>query len=331
MRHLLAAFFLFTLSLSAHAASPACKGKDLIEELKLLDPESYQAIQREADETPNGGAILWKIEGSDRPPSYLFGTAHVTDTRVTSMPEEALDALRGASVVALELAEIRDKQLLAMAMMRYARHMAMPAGKTLWDVIPDADEIVIRENPNLPPGREAVIGAYQPWVVATMLAIPLCEQRHMEEGSPALDEIIARTAVDRGIRLVGLESVENQLTVFANMPLAQQADYLVATARLGDRMDDYFETLINQYVGRRITTLIPLSKRIEASSGGDGGALAYIEAELIEKRNRNMHKAAIDLLDHGNAFIAVGALHLPGKGGLVELLRSSGYKVSPVN
>ena len=330
MRCLLIFFALLACAMQSAAAPPACTGQDMIDEIKSADATAYKAIQQEANSTPNGGAILWKIEKNGTPPSYLFGTAHLADPRVTNMSPEAIEALNNASVVALELAEIRDKQLLAMSMMRFARFMAMPTGQTLWDVIPDADEAFIKENPNLPPGRSAVLGAYQPWVVAVMIAIPLCAQQQMAAGAPALDEIIAHTAVERSIRLVGLESIGDQLSVFASMPMAKQAEYLVATAKMGPRMDDYFETLISQYVQRRITSLIPLSKYLDPNSG-NGEALAYIESELIEKRNRNMHTAALDLLQQGNAFIAVGALHLPGSHGLVELIRSSGYTVSPIN
>jgi uncharacterized protein YbaP (TraB family) len=43
-----------------------------------------------------------------------------------------------------------------------------------------------------------------------------------------------------------------------------------------------------------------------------------------------MRDAALPHLAEGKAFIAVGALHLPGKNGLVALLRGAGYTVSPV-
>lgn len=54
-------------------------------------------------------------------------------------------------------------------------------------------------------------------------------------------------------------------------------------------------------------------------------------SDLIRKRNRLMAKRAGDLLAKGNVFIAVGALHLPGDEGLVELIRKAGYKVTAVN
>jgi uncharacterized protein YbaP (TraB family) len=75
---------------------------------------------------------------------------------------------------------------------------------------------------------------------------------------------------------------------------------------------------------------MPLTRRADPS-GDNMALLAYIERELIEKRNITMHRRALDLLKDGNVFLAVGALHLPGDKGLVELLRQSGYKVTPVN
>jgi hypothetical protein len=323
-------FCLLTVSAVAGANAQTCTGKDLLKELETRDPSAYAAIQSEAAETPNGDAILWKIEKPGLPDSYLFGTVHVSDTRVTdTMFLQARGALASARTVAVELAEIRDKRLLAAAMMRQARFIAMPPGQTIWDVIPDADEDLIRQNPNLPPDRLATIDPYQPWVVAAMLAIPACEQARLRAGHLALDEMIAREAITFGVSLVGLEKPEDQLKVFSGMPLTEQAAYLVATARMGNRLDDYFETMIDLYMSRNLAALLPLSKRIEAESGGTTGTLAFFEKELIGKRNRNMMKAAKELLDGGGVFIAVGALHLPGKNGLVELIRGSGYKVSP--
>jgi uncharacterized protein YbaP (TraB family) len=79
--------------------------------------------------------------------------------------------------------------------------------------------------------------------------------------------------------------------------------------------------------------MMPLAKRLQPP-GTDDDAMsiyAFFEEELIDKRNKRMAERSKPLIDKGNAFIAVGALHLPGKTGLVELLRSAGYKVIPVN
>ena len=54
-------------------------------------------------------------------------------------------------------------------------------------------------------------------------------------------------------------------------------------------------------------------------------------AHLLQALLEQEGGMALPLLEKGNAFIAVGALHLPGAEGLVELFRQSGYKVTPVN
>jgi uncharacterized protein YbaP (TraB family) len=277
--------------------------------------------------------MLWRIEPPNgATPSWLFGTAHLTDPRIVNMPEPARNALLNASTVALELAEIRNRRELAAASLKHARLLVMPLGESLWDVIPDKDEAYIRDNPNLPAGKAEALDPYQPWVVATMVSIPACEAKRQAAELPSLDQHIAVLAESRGIPVTGLETVEEQLSVFAGMPLGQQAQYLVASAQLGAMVGDYFETMIRLYLARQINVMLPLAKRLQPPGAGDDMAIyAFIEKELIDKRNRRMTERAQPLIDKGNAFIAVGALHLPGKTGLVELLRSAGYKVIPVN
>jgi uncharacterized protein YbaP (TraB family) len=327
--------FCLVLSLAAvHAQEPPlCKGKDLLAELGQKDPKLQAAVQAEARAFPNHEAMLWRIEPpSGAEPSWLFGTAHLTDPRIVNMPEPAHQALLKARIVALELAEIRDRQEMAMATLKYARLLVLPLGQSLWDLIPDKDEAFIRDNPNLPKGKAATLDPYQPWVVAMMLSIPACEARRQQANLPSLDQHIAMVAASRDIPVTGLETLEEQLSIFAGMPLSQQAQYLVAAAQLGPIAADYFETMVQLYLARRINVMMPLAKRLQPpGSSGDMAVYAFFEEELINKRNKRMAERAKPLIDKGNAFIAVGALHLPGKTGLVELLRSAGYKVSPVN
>ena len=54
------------------------------------------------------------------------------------------------------------------------------------------------------------------------------------------------------------------------------------------------------------------------------------QQSLLISRNFGMRDNALAHLEQGNAFVAVGALHLPGKQGLVSLLREAGYTVTAV-
>jgi uncharacterized protein len=334
MLRLLAAFIvLFSTSAFAQEA-PVCGGESLLDKLEASDKAAYDAVMAEAGATPNGEAVFWRIEAPDvSEPSWLLGTAHVTDPRIHDLPAETEERLLKASVAIFELAEVVDKAALAGAMMRNARFMAMPIGQTIWDVIPDADEPAIRDNPALLPGQNKTLDAFQPWVVATMLSLPQCEAMRQQLGLVTFDEALAGKAQAAGIEVLGLETVEEQLGLFANLPMEAQAKYLVATAKNAALMPDYFETLIRFYVERKVAVLMPLSKRVDPDAGNKDSLelMAFFENDLIAKRNTRMAERARSYLDLGNAFIAVGALHLPGEGGVVELLKKAGYKVTPVN
>ena len=322
---------LLSLAVAQADTPPVCAGTDLLAQLKVEHPDDYTEVMTEAAAIPNGEAVFWMIERDGLAPSWLLGTAHVTDPRVTGLTPTMKNALFGADVIALELKELRSQQEFMAAAFANAKLMVLPPGQNLWDLIPDDQETLIRDNPNLPPGAAEAIFGYQPWVVAGVVSVPLCETARKKAGIAALDADLAAQAARQHVPLEGLETVEEQLSVFANMPLDLQAKYLIASAALGPRATDFFETLVSLYQQRHITAYMPLMLKLEPMDNDGEAMLAFVEEDLIRKRNQTMMKRAAHLLEKGNAFIAVGALHLPGNDGLVELIRKAGYKVTPVN
>lgn len=310
---------------------PPCTGRNLLEELAATDRQAYAAVMAEAKATPNGNAVFWKVEKDGVKPSYLLGTAHVSDPRVTNPPPGVEAAIEAADIVALELAELGDDQEMARAAAQNAALMLMPDGQSLWDIIPDADEAFIRDNENLPEGAGGALAGFQPWVVAAMLSLPACERQRQNSGLRKFDDLIARFANRKDVGVRGLETVEEQFRAMSGMPLADQAASLVATARLGGTIRDHFVTLMDLYEDRQVGAYLPLLKRIAPGVAGDSRTEAYWDEVFIRQRNHRMAERAADLLAKGNAFIAVGALHLPGAEGLVELIRKAGYKVTPAN
>ena len=310
---------------------PTCTGVDLLARMKTEDPAAYDAIMAEARAVPNHGALLWKIERDGIAPSYLLGTAHVTDPRVTTLSPEIEEALRNADVLALELKEIASRESAAMAALGLARYMVLPPGQTLWELIPDDRESLIRYNPNLAPGVANGFFGYQPWVVAMTIGMPLCETARAKSGAMPLDMKLAAEATAQGIPIHGLETMEEQFSILAGMPMDQQLDYLMAVARNAAAVPDQFETLVSLYQQRLVTAMIPLMLKIQPLKSEEANVLAYVERDLIVNRNHRMAERAQPLLEEGNIFIAVGALHLSGGQGLVELLRQAGYKLSPIN
>jgi uncharacterized protein YbaP (TraB family) len=170
----------------------------------------------------------------------------------------------------------------------------------------------------------------KPWMLSAMLALPACELARQAAGAPILDVRLAEDAKASGKSLQGLETAMSQLEAMASLPMDFHIKGLVDTLKLGDRIDDVIETMIVLYVNGDTGTFWPLFKRAMPGSAEDEAGYAAFEQTMITARNKTMAEKADPILAKGNAFIAVGALHLPGREGLVELLRDAGYTVTPV-
>ena len=84
---------------------------------------------------------------------------------------------------------------------------------------------------------------------------------------------------------------------------------------------------LGQHNSFRYICFLPLSR---CPAGVDAAPVDTFESDIAVKRNYGMRDASLPLLEQGGAFIAVGALHLLGKEGLVELFRAAGYTVTPI-
>ncbi|TIU46173.1 MAG: polysaccharide biosynthesis protein GumN, partial [Mesorhizobium sp.] len=123
----------------------------------------------------------------------------------------------------------------------------------------------------------------------------------------------------------GLETVADQLHAMASLPLAFHMKGLVDTLKLGDKVNDVNETMIVLYQHGDTGMFWPLFRAVLPGDADDPASYAAFEETMITSRNKVMADHAAPFLARGNAFIAVGALHLPGPQGLVEDFRKAGY------
>ena len=100
------------------AETQVCAGADMLSALQKDDPAAYRKIETEAAATPNGKGLLWKLEKAGERPSFLFGTMHMTDPRVTALPPAAQKAFDAADTVVIETTEVLDKQKMMAAFLK---------------------------------------------------------------------------------------------------------------------------------------------------------------------------------------------------------------------
>jgi hypothetical protein len=308
----------------AQGAPPACVGRDLYAELRAKDPSMHAAIEQAARAEENTEALLWRVERDGRPPSWLFGTVHLTDPRVHILSPETIAAFDGARVLALE---VDDLSATTMARtIGESRHMVMlPGGQSLRSVL-SAEELAILQ----PNGADSAMSQMRPWFVSMLLAMPPCEQVRQAAGLKSLDSALRERAVAKGIKTMGLETIREQLEALASMPREAELAWLKWSIRLYPQVTDLTETIVQLYLNRKLGVVWPLSQRGLAGEVFPAEAMARFRSALIDERNVRMRDRALPQIQRGNAFIAVGALHLPGTTGLVRLLRDAGWRVTAV-
>lgn len=335
--HLLCRLLLALLALSAPGAEasaqpPTCSGRNVLEELRETDQAAHLRVATASSSTENANAILWRIEKAGAPPSHLFGTMHLTDERINALSPAVQAALAGSRRLVLELKDMSPDSFMNVltGSPRMVGLMLFTDGRRLDQVLDLEDfrkvaEILSRSG--IPPG---IVGLFRPWVTTLLISVSLCEQRRMAAGALPLDARLAKEAQGRGIETQGLETLELQLRAMANVPEADQIEMLKSGVRHHDRIDDMTETMIQLYLQRDLGAIWPLQIVMAEKVGVRANAFDAVEQGLLFTRNLDMRDKSLPFLDEGNAFIAVGGLHLPGSQGLVALFREAGYTVTAV-
>jgi len=326
-------FFLSFLLVAALAAGearaepPECKGVDLMEALRKDDPAAARTIEDQARATPNGSGLLWKIEKDGLGTSYLFGTMHMTDARVTTLPPDAQAAFDASSIV---VTDVLDQAKMMAAIMQKPELMMFTDQTTLQSLLAPEDaaavEAALTER-GIPLGSVAKM---KPWILSAMVALPACEMARKAAGLPVLDVKLAQDAEAAGKELRGLETATDQLEAMASLPMEFHVRALVETLKLGDRIDDVIESMIALYLKGEVGAIWPLFSAVLPDGAGEDSYAAFEEV-MVTARNKTMALEAEPILREGGAFIAIGALHLPGAEGVVEALRKAGYTVTPVS
>lgn len=328
------ALFLLTLTLLSAPAQAqenaiACKGADLLAQMKVSDPQTLAGIEAEAARTINGRGLLWKIEKDGVAPSWLFGTMHLTDERVVTLTPAAQKAYDGAQTVVIETTDVLDEQKAAVALMSRPDLMMFTDSTTLDSLLSPQDKAIVEAGLKERGVPLASVQKMKPWMLAAVIAIPACEQQRKQAGVQILDIKLANDAKAAGKEVTGLETMVDQINAMASLPIEFHIKGLVETLKLGNKLEDLFETMIVMYERGDTGMVWPLFRQMQPpGTEQDTDGYAAFEEALIDTRNVTMADHAEPIIDKGNAFIAVGALHLPGEKGLVEMLRKRGYTVT---
>lgn len=257
--------------------------------------------------------LLWEVKYDEDRTSYLFGTIHVLPQSEFELKEKVVKALGSADILTLEI-DMSDPSM-QMKMMQLA---SMKDGTTL-DKLLDAEsyrklDTMLQQSVG---ASVAFMNGMKPFVLSSMLIGRLIE------GQPASFEgVLIQEAKKAEKRILALESIEDQMGIFDRIPYQSQADDLKQMIHEEEKMKKMYAEMIRMYRAEELDALYAMIVR-------EIGDASQIE-ELLDARNKNWIPIMQEMSKDKAVFFAVGAGHLPGEKGLINMLREQGYRVTPV-
>ena len=269
-----------------------------------------------------GQGLLWRVESGDGPASHIFGTMHSADSEVLDLPPAVEAAFGSARSLTLEVVMDGATQ------MAMTQSMLLLDGRRLEQITgPQRLQRLVQAGSRYGLAREQ-IQMFRPWALMVFFSVPPSEYLRQSTGQPPLDQMLQNRAAERGLPLHSLETIEEQIMVFAGLAERDLLEMLDLTVALNDQIEPLFVTMKKAYLAGDTGTLHRLKD--EMSSDTPAAVRDLYDNRLIHDRNRIMAERMADRLEEGGAFIAIGALHLAGEQGVLNLLVQQGYKVTRV-
>ena len=292
---------LFALDLTRKLTNADCR---VIEEM----PSDTQTVAIFSD------ALLWKVSKKGGQPSYVFGTIHVSDPSITKLPEPVETALKNSDIFVMEALPTPEEALSLAQMMFYAD------GTTLKDYLDDDlfnRTAKVLSNFQLPIEAVAVM---RPWAAFLMMNYPA-------DNTMPLDLKLFEMAASQGARTIGLETLSEQGAVFSEMALDDQFRLLLDTVCNYDLVMQDIEEMKRLYLEKNLNGLLNAGTQ---HAYADEQMYKELNKRLLTDRNKIMVDRMQTVLQEGDAFIAIGALHLPGNRGVMARLSQQGYELTAI-
>jgi len=265
--------------------------------------------------------LLWQISGNGLSrPSYLFGTIHMICSEEALLSDSLKTAIVNSDAVYFEV----DMDNL-FEMLGVMRKMKMRNDTTLADLLTKEDYSKVKDyfekNETLLPF--SVLETCKPLLAASMLM----EGNTGCETPEAMEEVIMKEAKQHNKNVRGLESMSFKMSIFDTIQYKMQAMQLVkyvddADKGTSDDAQDY-DKLMQAYRDQDLSKLEELTKTTDMG-------MANFTDILLYNRNKNWVEKLKTILPDHSVVVAVGAGHLPGDKGVINLLRKAGYIVKPV-
>jgi len=271
--------------------------------------------------------LLWRISGNGlTEPSYIMGTHHLASLSIKDSIQGLQTALDHTRQVygELKMSEMQDQTKAAALMQKY---MTTETDTTFKSLFTDEEyELINKCSKENLMFDIAMLPKVKPAFLSNNLIVILY-MKHVGGFNPQeqLDTYFQTQATEKGKKTEGLETMDFQMDLLYNQSsLKRQAETLLCFINNIDENIELTKKLTSAYMAQDLAAMEKIS---------DGELCSMTPQEktnMIDNRNQNWVKALPEIMETAPTFIAVGALHLPGENGVLNLLKKQGYTIDPV-
>jgi uncharacterized protein len=263
-------------------------------------------------------SLLWEISGRGlTSPSYLYGTMHIVCSEDATISKGLQTAINKSKQVFFEI-DMDDME----QMMGVLSHARMNNGLKISDLISPADYTRLEEYfaKNKSPLPFSMMTRFKPYFITALISESMMDC----PTKSSIEQVIMSAARGEDKEVLGLETIEFQASIFDKIPYEKQAEDLV---KYIDSIDQYKKNtleLVELYKEQDVNKMEQLMMKY------DPGMEDFMDVLLYDRNKRWIGQIEEQAFQMPTLF-AVGAGHLGGEKGVINLLRQKGFTVKPLD
>ena len=306
--------FLFLISFSTITAQEA-------------KPQLEEVATKTAEVKPIANSLLWAISGNGlTDTSYLYGTIHLIGKDDFFLTDQTKTAFDKSQKVTFEI-NMEDMSDLSVQMGLMMKAF-MTDGQTLSDLL-DADkyqEVKAHfEKMGMNDFMWQMMEKIKPMFLSVFGSMDMSGGGGLNTGEMMSYEMeFMEMAKTKEKTMGGLETAAYQMSMFDSIPYTAQAEMLYESIKAEDTGSDQLAEMVKLYKNQDI-------KGMMSMFAADEEGVGQYEDLLLVGRNKNWIPVMEKMMVNQITFFAVGAGHLGGNNGVVNLLKAEGYTLTPLN
>lgn len=264
----------------------------------------------------NGNTLLWKIEKAGNEPSYMYGTIHMINEEFYHFSPYLKKKVIESDAIIMEIGgmpnPIATYQLMLLDSGTVHRYFSEEQLVQLLKFMDTKLGVSPRE-------FDQTYGSMKPFLLMQTIT-----QDYFEPSAKSYDLEVMALASEYNIPLIGLETIEQQLGLFDKIPTEKMTTMIMESIKDHDEEKGETLKLMEFYAAQKVDKLLPLLKK-------QSPEFMEFDDLFLYDRNRAWIPKLEEEMSKKSCFIAVGAGHLFGENGVINLLQLKGYTVTGIS